>query len=64
MQNKNEEMSDMAIRVEKLKTKKNLNQYNPNIKIMGGKENEVDNNQGSVLSQTRIHLKNTFHVNN
>ena len=39
-------------------------QSNPTIEIVGGKENDVDYNQGTVLSQPTIHLKNTFHVNN
>ena len=64
VKNMNEKMSDVVRRVEKINTTTNLDQSNPNIEIMGGKENEVDYNQGTFLSQPTIHFKNTFHVNN
>ena len=54
VQNMNEKMSDLVRRVEKLKTTTNLDQSNPIIEIMGGKENEVDYNQDTFLPGSQL----------
>ena len=56
VKNMSEKLSDMVSRVGKLKMT-NLNQFNPNIDIVGGKTNYVDYNQGTFFPQPMINFE-------